>query len=59
VVELSLLQEQLRRVGGDAANEHRRLLITLHRERRHAAHELRRRGRDDGAGPSNTAPGGQ
>jgi hypothetical protein len=58
-VELSLQQEQLGRVGDDAANEHRRLLVMLRRERRRAAHDLRRRGGDDEAGPSNGSPGGQ
>nr|XP_051211018.1 uncharacterized protein LOC127328464 [Lolium perenne] len=59
VVELSLQQEQLGRVGDDAANEHRRLLVTLRRRRRRAAQELRRRGGDDRAGPSNAPLGGQ
>jgi hypothetical protein len=35
VPEPSFQQEQLGRVGDDAANEHRRLLVTLRRERRH------------------------
>jgi hypothetical protein len=38
-VELSLQQDQLRRGGDDAANEHWRPLVTLRRERRRAAHE--------------------
>jgi hypothetical protein len=54
-VELSLQQEQLGRVGDDAANEHRHLLRW---ERQRAAQELRRRGGDDGAGPSNAPSGG-
>nr|XP_051189900.1 uncharacterized protein LOC127303177 [Lolium perenne] len=58
-VELSLQAAQEGRAGDDALIVHQRLLVTLRRERRRAAQELRRRGGYDGAGPSNAPPGGQ
>jgi hypothetical protein len=36
-VELSLHADQMWRAGADALNKHRRLLVTLHRERRCSA----------------------
>ena len=58
-VELSLQAAQQGRAGDDALLEQRRLATALRMERRRVQQELRRRGGDDGAGPSNAPPGGQ
>lgn len=58
-VELSLQAAQQGRVGDDAMLGQRCLVTALRMERWRAQQELRRRGGDDEAGPSNAPPGGQ
>jgi hypothetical protein len=58
-VELSLQAAQQGRADEDARLGRRRLATAQRKERRRAQEELRRRGGGDGAGPSNTPPGGQ
>jgi hypothetical protein len=60
VAGLQRLFEALKRHGyDDALLEKRRLASVLRMERRRAQQELRRRGGDDGMGPSNAQPCGQ
>ncbi|XP_071675462.1 uncharacterized protein [Lolium perenne] len=58
-VELSLQAAQQGRADVDLLLELLRLAPALRTERRRAQQELRQRGGDDGAGPSNAPSGGQ